>query len=300
MYFRNFTSALTPIGERTLRVIFSDESVDEEGWVVMQSGISIKKFVRNPISLLWHDPSKPSGVVSDIRLSALGSTAVITLAGPGVSPDVDSAWALVQAGILKSVSWGFDVLDAEPMDPARPRGPLRVKRAEMREISLVSIPANGNAGVLSASSAKAAQFDNADAARVARLAKVADVERTGRRQRAQELERIGREQESRYRAGRRSATHSRPACGQSPRCHPHRHDGTGAPHSRSAFRLARALRGRSAPCTPARPPPAWRPRSGMKIPRPKCAKPNAGKSSAPCGSRAGEVQARIRAAHRPD
>ena len=70
----------------------------------------------------------------------------------------------------------------------------------MREISLVSIPANGNAGVLSASSAKAAQFDNADAARVARLAKVADVERTGRRQRAQELERIGREQESRYRA----------------------------------------------------------------------------------------------------
>jgi HK97 family phage prohead protease len=202
VHFKNFSTALTPIGERLLRVVFSDETVDEEGWVIVQSGISTKKFVRNPVFLLWHDPAKPGGTVSEIRPDPLGSTALITMAPSGVSPDVDNAWGLIQAGILKSISWGFDVLQAEPMDAARPRGPLRVLRSEMREISIVSIPANMNAGVLAASNAKGAQFGTpeAEAERAARIAHAAEVTRGSRQLRALELTRIGREQEARHKA----------------------------------------------------------------------------------------------------
>ena len=175
--------AITSAQDRTLRVVFSDESIDDTGDVVVQSGISLRRYVRNNIVLLGHDPMRAAGLGTDIRLDALGSTCLITLAPAGVSPEVDTAWGLIQEGILKAISWGFDPLEMEPMDPARPRGPQRYLRSLMREISIVSLPANCNANILNASNAK----DISDLTRAQRIARAVEYQRESRRDLAEQF-----------------------------------------------------------------------------------------------------------------
>ena len=169
MLRKTLPSSLATTGERTARFVISDESIDRTQEIVVQSGGDFSSFLQNPIVLYGHDAMFPIGTASNIRREGTKTIADLTLAPPGVSQKADETWGLIKAGILKSTSIGFDPTDVEPMDPARPRGPLRYKKWNLCEISVVAIPAQTKATLIDATNAKAHNGD-----RAARLRKAAD------------------------------------------------------------------------------------------------------------------------------
>ena len=98
--------------------------------------------------MLWqHSPSSPVGTAADIARYPDRIAARIDFAAERISATADEVCGLVKAGIVSSVSVGFDIIDAEPLDPKKPRGGLHITRWELQEISFVSISADTGAGV---------------------------------------------------------------------------------------------------------------------------------------------------------
>jgi hypothetical protein len=185
------------VGDRIARFVISDDAIDRTSEQVVQDGGDYSLFLQNPIVLANHDPAHPIGTAANIRRDGTRTIADLTFAPPGVSQKADEVWGLIQASILKSVSIGFDPVAAEPMDPARPRGPQRYKKWVLCEISVVSIPAQTKATLIDATNAKAHTHSD----RAERMAHAAQVlEKSNRRLRALDIIRTGREQEARHKA----------------------------------------------------------------------------------------------------
>jgi phage head maturation protease len=73
------------------------------------------------------------GVVDD-KLAAR-----IRFADVGVSQRADEVRALVKSGVIRGISIGFDAIEGEPIDKARPRGGQRFTKVELLECSFVSV-----------------------------------------------------------------------------------------------------------------------------------------------------------------
>ncbi len=139
---QKFTSE--PLGPRSVRVQCSSATVDRTGEIVVQAGI---KFAHSIPVLFGHDAQMPVGR-AEPRLVNGNLVADVAFAPPGVSAKADEICGLVKAGIVDTVSIGFDPIQAEPMDPTRPRGPQRYLACELLELSFVSVPANRDATVI--------------------------------------------------------------------------------------------------------------------------------------------------------
>ena len=131
------------LGERKILVVASDPTVDRTKDIMRPEGCVLENYLKNPIVLADHDPTKPIGtaepVVKNGRVEAL-----ITFAPAGISAKADEYCGLAKAGVLRTVSVGFDPIDAEPIKG----GGLDYKSWELMEISLVAVPANPSAQVI--------------------------------------------------------------------------------------------------------------------------------------------------------
>jgi HK97 family phage prohead protease len=146
---RKFLQSQTePLGPRQVRVLASTGAMDRSGEVVVQAGISLENFRENPIILYQHDPNQPVGRAASATFSGAGLVLDVEFAPAGVSQIADEVCGLVKSGVLVGVSVGFDPIETEPMNPARPRGAQRYLRCDLMEVSFVSIPANVQAGVI--------------------------------------------------------------------------------------------------------------------------------------------------------
>jgi HK97 family phage prohead protease len=135
------TKFLSTVGERQIRVIASDATLDRMGDILEPTGCQLDEFRRNPIMLAQHNPEQPIGIwpqieVKNGRLEALGE-----FAPEGVSELADEYCALAKAGVIKAVSVGFIPIAREPIKGAG----WRFTSWELIELSLVSVPANANA-----------------------------------------------------------------------------------------------------------------------------------------------------------
>ncbi len=144
-----YASAAETLGERQVRVICSTADVDRMGEVVVQEGLDLAAYLENPVVLWQHDPQQPIARAATVALADGMVQALVQFPGEGVSPKADEVYGLIKAGILNTVSIGFDPSEMEPMDPGQPRGPQRYRASELLEISFVSIPANRGAAVVS-------------------------------------------------------------------------------------------------------------------------------------------------------
>ncbi len=111
---------------------------DKGGDVVMPGAFAEASA---PIPLLWqHKPHEPIGFVDSLKEDARGLriTARIVPEGRGAE-----AAALVQAGALSGLSFGYRVKAASPT-----RGGRRLERIELVEVSLVTFPMQREAQVL--------------------------------------------------------------------------------------------------------------------------------------------------------
>lgn len=99
-----------------------------------------------PIPLLWqHDSHTPIGFVTEATVSAKGIKIVAEIA-QGVTEDIEKAWALIKAGLVRGLSIGFRGL--EWSDIAGTWG-VKFTAWEWLELSAVTIPANAEANITS-------------------------------------------------------------------------------------------------------------------------------------------------------
>lgn len=124
------------------RFVMSDESVDRVGDVIRAKGWDLDDFQKNPVALWGHDHAKPIGVWENVAVIGKKLVGNLRLAKKGTSPEIDTIRSLVEQRILKSVSVGFQPLEAVPL---KNKNGYEYLSQKLHECSLVSVPANANA-----------------------------------------------------------------------------------------------------------------------------------------------------------
>ena len=103
---------------------------------VIANGIT--NFMKNPILLYMHDPTKPIGRVTKMEVrpkEGFWIEAVLSAAS-----DVKDIVTKIQEGILRAFSIGFKLIDGKPTGDV-----FNITDMELWEVSVVSIPANADA-----------------------------------------------------------------------------------------------------------------------------------------------------------
>ena len=122
--------------------VLNEESPDRVGDVIAVKGWELENFRRNNIALWMHDHEKPIGTWENVRVKGKQLIGDLRLGSTNLAK---MAKSLIDEGILKAVSVGFQPLDYEPMDEKDPYGAWHIKSAELYEVSVVSVPAHQNA-----------------------------------------------------------------------------------------------------------------------------------------------------------
>lgn len=122
--------------------ILSDATEDRFGDVIEPDGWRLTNFVRNPIALFNHNKDFPIGKWSNLRVENGALRGRLELANAGTSARIDEIRSLVDQGILRANSVGFQQLKHEPI---KGKSGIRFLQQELLECSLVSVPANPNA-----------------------------------------------------------------------------------------------------------------------------------------------------------
>jgi HK97 family phage prohead protease len=138
------------LGERQIRVVASDPTIDRVKDIMVPKGCVLDGYVKNNIFLADHDPTKPIGNAA-VTVTADRVEALITFAPKDISPLADERCALYKAGVLTAVSIGFEPLEWEPIKA----GGVRYTKWALLELSSVAVPANPNAVTIERSIAAA-------------------------------------------------------------------------------------------------------------------------------------------------
>ena len=139
--------------DRTLRFIFSDNSVDRMGDTIDAAGWDLSDFERNPVALWAHDSSAPPiGGASNVAVEGTRLAGDITFAPPETYLFADTIYRLVLGKFIRAVSVGFmpTKYSFADNDPARGHGgPMTVKRSQgLDELTRLMIAAAGECGAL--------------------------------------------------------------------------------------------------------------------------------------------------------
>ena len=123
------------LSDRQIRVVANSGKADRVKDVLVAAGCKLDNYRANPIVLADHNRSAPIGnFVPEIKGSALEG--VITFAPAGISAKADEYCGLYKAGVMKSVSVGFNAIDYE----ANKDGGYDFKQWELVELSCVTVP----------------------------------------------------------------------------------------------------------------------------------------------------------------
>ena len=128
-------------GNLTIRAVISNEEVDRDNEVVVQSGIDTTNFLRNPVVLNKHNPFQdPIGKVIKLERVGTRTEATIQFTDENTNPEGYRIYKLYAGGYLNAFSIGFKTIKDEY------RGNVRyITQSELIELSSVSIGANANA-----------------------------------------------------------------------------------------------------------------------------------------------------------
>lgn len=129
-----------------MKFILSDESINKYGFRVLNAGIDLTEFKKNPVMFYNHNRmSLPVGKWNNISLIDGKLVAEAEF-------DEDDEFAMqikskVEKNILNATSIGFDVLAVSEDKADLLKGQTRptVTKSRLLEASIVDIPANGNA-----------------------------------------------------------------------------------------------------------------------------------------------------------
>jgi len=126
--------------DRTRRLIegyASTRDIDRTGEVVEPGAFadSLKEFMTNPVLTYMHDWSNPIGKVLDARIDEVG-----LFIRAEISETALKVWKLIEEGILRAFSIGYEVVGEKVVD-----GVNHILQLALFEVAVVSIPANRRA-----------------------------------------------------------------------------------------------------------------------------------------------------------
>ncbi len=169
--------------DRSVTVTCSTETLGRDDIILVSGGIELDAYRNNPVWLWQHNPDWPIARAEQIDVTDGKLVARVRFPEAGVSARADEILGLIRAGVVNAASTGFDSLEAEPIDPAKPRSGTKIVRCELHEMSFVSIPAVPDALITSRSAGQKeieTMVDEAIQRRVEHDADVARVERMKR------------------------------------------------------------------------------------------------------------------------
>lgn len=131
------------------RVRISNETLNCYGTWVKTDGIDLTQYRRNPILLWMHERGKVIGIMEDIRVENGEVTGELKF--DGVRDESRIAQKQFEAGTLKMVSPGFDILEtSDKMELRKPGQKMKtVTRCRLLEVSVVDAGGNDDNMVLS-------------------------------------------------------------------------------------------------------------------------------------------------------
>lgn len=121
--------------------VISDGSLDRHGTRLNPKGWDLSNFRKNPIALFGHSGGFPIGKWEDVRVEKDRLVGRLVMAAEGTSARIDELRRLVEQGILRAVSVGFNVKKFGTPG----KGEFDFEEMELMEASLVSVPSNTNA-----------------------------------------------------------------------------------------------------------------------------------------------------------
>ncbi len=124
-----------------LDFVISDGSLDRHGTRINPKGWDLRNFKKNPIALFGHDSRFPIGTWSNIRTEGDRLVATLKLAAKGTSQRIDEIIGLVEQGVLRATSVGFNVIKFGT--PGKDE--FDYLEQELMETSVVSVGSNTNA-----------------------------------------------------------------------------------------------------------------------------------------------------------
>lgn len=138
-----FPGSVRSVSERGFKFTAVTSRLGCDGHVLVPSGVDLSEYRKAPVILWQHLASSPVARCTSIGLVDGEVRASAEFAPAGTSAAVDEAFGCVKSGVVGAVSVGFDIVDAEPLDPKKgSRGGLCIKRSNLLEISIVSVPAD--------------------------------------------------------------------------------------------------------------------------------------------------------------
>jgi HK97 family phage prohead protease len=127
---------------RIIRGLATTPTPDRAGDIVKPEGAEYTL----PLPLLWqHNSSQPIGHVTQAKVTKKGIDIVAQIA-KGVSEEIDRAWTLIKARLVRGLSIGFRGLDTEQIPNS---WGVIFQKWEWLELSAVTIPANSEATIQS-------------------------------------------------------------------------------------------------------------------------------------------------------
>lgn len=145
---RKFIQAdISALGDDEVEVIMSTDILARDGHVLVPQGCRLNNYAANPIVLWGHDPDQPLGNAPTVEIDGDKIRALVKFAPLGISARADEVRGLVKAGVVRTVSVGFDPIDGQPLDPKKPKGGQRFTDWELLELSFCSVPVDTGAVV---------------------------------------------------------------------------------------------------------------------------------------------------------
>jgi len=115
----------------------STRDLDRTGEVIEPGSFadSLRDFMANPVLTYMHDWADPIGKVIDARIDEVG-----LFIRAEISETAEKVWKLIEEGILRAFSIGYEVVEEKALD-----GINHILRLRLYEVAIVSIPANQRA-----------------------------------------------------------------------------------------------------------------------------------------------------------
>jgi HK97 family phage major capsid protein/HK97 family phage prohead protease len=154
--------------QRIIEGVASTPATDRYEDVVEPMGAQYKL----PLPFLWqHQHGTPIGWVEDVKTTASGIRVRVRIAAAGVTAEIDKAWSLIKAGLVRGLSIGFT-----PLESAHINGTYgyHFTKWDWLELSAVTVPANAEATITSIKSfdtehLRAASGESAAGSRAVRI-----------------------------------------------------------------------------------------------------------------------------------
>jgi HK97 family phage prohead protease len=135
-------ASLTLATDRIVSVICSTGEPDRAGDIIVQGGIDLTAYRKNPVVLWGHSADVPIARATEISVKDGKLQATVKFPPQGDDDDADWVYGKIKAGIVNATSVGFIPKDYAPIDPKKPWGGFKFAKSELLEFSFVSVPAN--------------------------------------------------------------------------------------------------------------------------------------------------------------